>query len=127
MRYDFLIYLDDIVCRAVMQERGNSTARKTAMTTMSIMVVLLASLCRLSRLSLLNPNIDILLKLLQFRTVCWCTIVCLICSTEHRAGLLNSVVAGHGSTIIPRRSAYVHYALCICLVFFAFDMYPRYE
>jgi len=54
------------VCSAVIHERGNSTARKTAMTTISIMVVLLASLCRLSLLSLLNPNMDILLAIVLF-------------------------------------------------------------
>ena len=55
-------YLEEIVCNAVIQERGSSTDRKTAMTTMSIMVVLLASRCLRSRLSLVKPKIDIRLK-----------------------------------------------------------------
>jgi hypothetical protein len=56
-RYDVTIYLDEIVCRAVMTMRGISTERKTPMTTMSIMVVLLASLCLLFSLHpVLNPN-----------------------------------------------------------------------
>ena len=60
----FAPYFDDIVCSAVMVDKGNSTARKTAMTTINIRVVLLASLCLLSLASLeLNPNIDNLLPI----------------------------------------------------------------
>ena len=51
-----------MVWSAAMVDRGNSTARKTAITTISIMVVLLASLCRRSLCSLLNPNIESRLK-----------------------------------------------------------------
>ena len=36
--------LDDMVWRAVILDRGSSTAKKTAMTTINIMVVLFASL-----------------------------------------------------------------------------------
>ena len=47
------IYLDEMVCRAVITISGVSTDKKTAMTTISIMVVLLASRCLLlSRLPL---------------------------------------------------------------------------
>ena len=47
-----------------MVDRGNSTARKTAITTINMRVVLLASLCLLSLASLLlNPNIDNLLPM----------------------------------------------------------------
>ena len=55
-------YLEEMVWRAEMTERGISTARKTAMTTISIIVVELASLCLRSRLSFVKPKIDILLK-----------------------------------------------------------------
>ena len=43
MRTRIMLYLEDIVCSAVMVDSGSSTARKTAITTMSIMVVLFAA------------------------------------------------------------------------------------
>ena len=42
-----IVYLEEMVCRAVMTMSGISTMRKTAMTMMSIMVVELASRCLL--------------------------------------------------------------------------------
>ena len=41
------MYLELMVCRADMNMRGSSTAKKTEMTTINISVVLFASLCLL--------------------------------------------------------------------------------